>query len=83
MNRTKLTDEQLEAHAETVRQEQVRRQNLTKLTDEQLEAHAETVRQEQVRRQNLTQTPETIARLAQQYRDAGGDQAELETAVAS
>ncbi len=57
--------------------------NLTKLTDEQLEAHAETVRQEQARRQNLTQTPETIARLAQQYRDAGGDQAELETAVSA
>ncbi len=56
--------------------------NLTELTDEQLEAHAETVRQEQVRRQNLAQAPETIARLAQQYRDAGGDQAELETAVA-
>lgn len=56
--------------------------NLTELTDEQLEAHAETVRQEQVRRQNLTQAPETIARLAQQYRDAGGDQEELEAAVA-
>ncbi len=55
--------------------------NLTKLTDEQLEAHAETVRQEQARRLNLTQAPETIARLAQQYRDAGGDQADLETAV--
>jgi len=57
--------------------------NLTELTDEALEAHAETVRQEQARRQNLTQTPETIARLAQQYRDAGGDQAELETAVSA
>lgn len=56
--------------------------NLTELTDEQLEAHAETVRQEQARRQNLTQAPETIARLAQQYRDAGGDQVALETAVA-
>ena len=54
---------------------------LTELTDEALEAHAETVRQEQVRRQNLTQTPETIARLAQQYRDAGGDQAHLEAAA--
>ncbi len=57
--------------------------DLTKLTDEQLEAHAETVRQEQARRQNLTQAPETIARLAQQYRDAGGDQADLETAVSA
>ena len=57
--------------------------NLTKLTDEQLEAHAETVRQEQARRQNLAQAPETIARLAQQYRDAGGDQAKLETAVSA
>jgi len=56
--------------------------NLTNLTDEALEAHAEAVRQEQARRQNLTQAPETIARLAQQYRDAGGDQPELETAVA-
>ena len=55
--------------------------NLTDLTDEQLEAHAETVRQEQARRQNLTQTPETIARLAQQYRDAGGDQKALTDAV--
>lgn len=51
--------------------------NLTELTDEALEAHAENVRQEQARRQNLTQAPETIARLAQQYRDAGGDQADL------
>ena len=57
--------------------------NLAELTDEQLEAHAEAVRQEQARRQNLTQAPETIARLAQQYRDAGGDQAELETAVSA
>ena len=56
--------------------------NLTELTDEALGAHAEAVRQEQVRRQSLTHAPETIARLAQQYRDAGGDQAELETAVA-
>lgn len=55
--------------------------NLTELTDEALEEHAENVRQEQARRQNLAQTPETIARLAQQYRDAGGDQAALETAV--
>lgn len=55
--------------------------NLTELTAEQLEAHAEQVRQEQARRLNLARTPETIARLAQQYRDAGGDQAELETAV--
>ena len=56
--------------------------DLTELTDEALEAHAETVRQEQARRQNLAQAPETIARLAQQYRDAGGDQAELDVAVA-
>ena len=55
---------------------------LTELTDEALEAHAETVRQEQARRQNLAQTPEAIARLAQQYRDAGGLQSELEVAVA-
>ena len=55
--------------------------NLTELTDDQLEAHAETVRQEQARRLNLTQTPETIARLAQQYRDAGGDQKALTDAV--
>ena len=55
--------------------------NLTELTDEALEAHAEAVRQEQARRQNLTQTPDTIARLAQQYRDAGGDHAHLEAAV--
>lgn len=55
--------------------------NLHELTDEALEAHAESVRQEQARRQNLAQTPETIARLAQQYRDAGGDQAALTAAV--
>ena len=55
--------------------------NLTELTDEALEAHAETVRQEQARRQNLTQAPETITRLAQQYREAGGDQKALTDAV--
>lgn len=55
--------------------------NLQTLTDEELAEHAIAVQTERERRQNLTQTPETIARLAQQYRDAGGDQAELETAV--
>ena len=57
--------------------------NLTELTDEALEAHAEAVRQEQARRQNLTQAPDKIARLAKQYRDAGGDQAELDVAVSA
>ena len=56
--------------------------NMQTLTDESLEEHAETVRQEQARRQNLAQTPETIARLAQQYRDAGGLQDDLDVAVA-
>ena len=57
--------------------------NLQNLTDEELAEHAVAVQTERERRDKLAQTPETVARLAQQYRDAGGLQEDLDAAVAS
>ena len=53
----------------------------TDMTDEQLEQVRLDVISEQERRQRRDMIPLQIADLAQQYRDAGGEQETLETAV--
>lgn len=54
---------------------------LTQLSDDELSQHLNAVLGEQERRQRLANIPATVAQLAAQYRDGGGDQTELETAI--
>ena len=56
--------------------------NLQTLTDEELAEHAVAVQIEKERRDKLAQIPSTISTLKDEYVNAGGDLAELETAVA-
>ncbi len=56
--------------------------NLQTLTDEELADHAIAVQTEKERRDKLAQIPAIINALKDEYVNAGGDQAELETAVA-
>lgn len=56
--------------------------NLQTLTYEELAAHAIAVQTEKERRDKLAQIPATISALKDEYVSAGGDQAELETAIA-
>ena len=56
--------------------------NLQTLTDEELADHAVAVQIEKERRDKLAQIPATISALIFEYVNAGGDQAELETAIA-
>ena len=56
--------------------------NLQTLTDEELADHSVAVQTERERRDKLAQTPATIGALKDEYVNAGGDLAELETAVA-
>lgn len=55
--------------------------DLTQLTDEELAGHLDQVLAEQERRQRLANIPATVAQLAAQYREGGGDQTALETAI--
>ena len=56
--------------------------NLQTLTDEELAEHAVAIQIEKERRDKLAQIPATINALKDEYVNAGGDLAELETAVA-
>ena len=56
--------------------------NLQTLTDEELADHAVAVQTEKERRDKLAQIPSAISALKDEYVNAGGDLAELETAVA-
>ena len=56
--------------------------NLQTLTNKELAEHAIAVRIEHERRDKLSQIPATISALKDEYVNAGGDLAELETAVA-
>ncbi len=56
--------------------------NLQTLTDEELADHAVAIQIEKERRDKLAQIPAIINALKDEYVNAGGDQAELETAVA-
>ena len=56
--------------------------NLQTLTDEELAEHAVAIQIEKEQRDKLAQIPSTISALKDEYVNAGGDLAELETAVA-
>lgn len=51
------------------------------MTDEQLDLHLNLVLNEKERRERLSQIPATVAMLAGQFRDGGGDQTELLAAI--
>lgn len=55
--------------------------DLAKLTDEELNAHENAVLAEKERRQRLATIPETMAQLATQFREGGGEQAALLAAI--
>ncbi len=55
--------------------------DLTQLSDLELSEHLDTVLAEQERRQRLANIPATVAQLAAQYREGGGEQTALETAI--
>ena len=55
--------------------------NLTALTDEELGDHLNAVLAEQERRQHLATIPQTMAHLATQYREGGGEQTALLAAI--
>ncbi|ALY09406.1 hypothetical protein KDJ04_gp03 [Arthrobacter phage Nubia] len=55
--------------------------NLHEMTDEQLSDHLNAVLAEQERRERLRQIPVTVAMLAGQFRDGGGEQTELLAAI--
>ena len=56
--------------------------NLQNLTDEELAEHVVAVQTEKERRDKLAQIPSAISALKDAYVNAGGDLAELETAIA-
>lgn len=55
--------------------------NLTELTDDQLADHLNAVLAEQERRQHLATIPQTVAQLASQFREGGGEQTALLAAI--
>lgn len=55
--------------------------DLTQLNDTELAGHLDAVLAEQERRQRLVNIPTTVAHLAAQYREGGGNQTALETAI--
>lgn len=55
--------------------------NLTELTDQELSDHENAVLAEKERRQRLATIPHTVAQLANQFRDGGGEQAALLAAI--
>jgi len=57
--------------------------NLTDLTDEQLNEHENAVLAEKERRQRLATIPATVAQLAAQYREGGGEQSSLLAAISN
>ena len=57
--------------------------DLATLTDEELAEHRIAVLNEQERRSNLAAIPAQVASLAAQYVAAGGDRADLDTAVST
>lgn len=54
---------------------------LHNLTDAQLDDHLNAVLAEQERRRNLATIPQTMAQLAAQYREGGGEQTALLAAI--
>lgn len=54
---------------------------LTKLTDEELSTLENSVLHEKERRQRLASIPATVATLAAQFREGGGEQATLLAAI--
>lgn len=57
--------------------------DLTKLTDLELSDHENAVLAEKERRQRLATIPATVAQLAAQFREGGGDQATLLASISN
>lgn len=56
--------------------------DLTTLTAEELAERERAVKAERERRENLANIPDQVRSLAKVYRDGGGDESELQGAVA-